>query len=208
MAHQSRDVVRTIPQGRQHHREYIQPVVEVVAEAAVGNHLRQVAVRGRNQPHIDLDRLRAAQALELLFLQHAEQLGLQLRGDVADLVEEQRPLVRQLETPDFLADGTGEGTLLVAEQFAFQQSRGDGGAVEFDEGTGRSRTQLVHGPSDEFLARARFATDEHRGAGGGDRLDLLQHPTQGGALADDLPEVVVRLCLLLQVGILLGELVL
>ena len=47
--------------------------------------------------------LRAAQALELLLLQHAEQLGLQLRRDVADLVEEQRPLVRQLEAADLLA---------------------------------------------------------------------------------------------------------
>ena len=69
-------------------------------------------------------------------------------------------------------------------------------------------TQLVQGAGDEFLARARFATNEHRGAGGGDRLHLLQHPVQGGALADDLAEVVLGADLLLQVGILLGELVL
>ena len=72
----------------------------------------------------------------------------------------------------------------------------------------RRGTQLVQGAGDELLARARFATNEHRGVGGGDRLDLLQHPAQGGALADDLPEVVLGADLLLQVGILLGELVL
>ena len=94
-------------------------------------------MRGRHQPHVHLDRLGAAQALELLFLQHAEQLGLQLRGDVADLVEEQRPLVRQLEAADLLADGAGEGALLVAEQLALQEPRGDGRAVELDEGPAR-----------------------------------------------------------------------
>ena len=71
-----------------------------------------------------------------------------------------------------------------------------------------ARAQLVQGAGDEFLARARLAADEHRGVGGGDGLDLLQHPAQGGALADDLAEVVLGADLLLQVGILLGELVL
>ena len=94
MADQPRDVVRPLAQRRQHEREHVQPVVEVLAEAAVGHHPGQVAVGGRDHPHVDLDRLRAAEALELLLLQDAEQLGLQLRGDVADLVEEERPLVR------------------------------------------------------------------------------------------------------------------
>jgi len=44
------------------------------------------------------------QALELLLLQHPEQLGLQLVRNVADLVEKQRPLVRQLEASDLLVD--------------------------------------------------------------------------------------------------------
>ena len=144
--------------------------------------------------------LRAAEALELLLLQHAEQLGLQLRRDVADLVEEQRPLVGQLEAADLLADGAGEGALLVAEQLALQQPGGDGRAVELDEGAVPPRAQLVQGAGDEFLARARFAPNEHGGVGGGDGLDLLQDPAQGGALADDLPEVVLGADLLLQVG--------
>ena len=69
-------------------------------------------------------------------------------------------------------------------------------------------TQLVEGAGDELLARARLAANEHRGSRGGDGLDLLQHSAQGGALSDDLAEVVLGADLLLQVGILLGELVL
>ena len=68
-----------------------------------------------------------------------------------------------------------------------------------------ARAQLVQGAGDELLARARLAANEHRGAGGGDGLDLLEHPAQGGALADDLPEVVLGADLLLQVGLLLGS---
>jgi hypothetical protein len=37
----------------------------------------------------------AADPLELAFLQHAQQLGLEAWRDVADLVEEQRAAVRQ-----------------------------------------------------------------------------------------------------------------
>ena len=154
MADQQRDVVAALAQGRQHDREHVQAVVEVAAEAAVGDHRGQVAVGGGHQAHVHLDRLGAAQALELLLLQDAQQLGLQLQRDVADLVQEQRAPVRQLEAADLLADGAGEGALLVAEQLALQQPRGDGRAVELDEGAARARAQVVHGAGDEFLARA------------------------------------------------------
>src|SRR5262249_24795471 len=146
--------------------------------------------------------------LELLLLQDAEQLGLQLQRDVADFVQEERSLVGQLETTSLRADGAGEGALLVTEQLTLQQTGGDGRAVELDERASLPRAQFVQGPRDQFLARARFAANEHRGAGAGNRLDSLEHPTQDGALTDDLAEVMLGARLLLQVGILLGELVL
>ncbi len=160
---------------------------------------------GRHQPHVHPDRPRAAQALELLLLQHAEQLGLQLRWDVTDFIEEQRPPVRQLEAAYPLADGAGEGALLVAEQLALQQPGGDGGAVDLDEGPLAADAEVVQRTGDELLARAGLASDEDGGVGGGDNLDLLEGAAQGGALADDLAEVVLGADLLLQVGLLLGK---
>ena len=59
----------------------------------------------------------------------------------------------------------------------------------------------------ELLARAGLAADEHGGVGGGDGFDLLQHPPQRRALADDLLEVVLRADLFFQVELLLGQLV-
>ena len=59
-----------------------------------------------------------ADALDLAFLQHAEQLALLLQRDLADLVEEQRAAVGELETADAVAQSAGEGASLVAEEFA------------------------------------------------------------------------------------------
>ena len=49
---------------------------------------------GADHPHVDLDLLAAAEALDHPLLQEAQQLGLQAERQVADLVEEQRAAVR------------------------------------------------------------------------------------------------------------------
>ena len=68
-----------------------------------------------------------------LFLDRAQQLGLQLVAQVADLVEEQRAAGRQLELAELLADRAGERALLVAEQRALDQLLGNRGEVDGDE---------------------------------------------------------------------------
>ena len=65
----------------------------------------------------------AADALELALLEDAEELGLGLQGQLADLVEEEGAAVGQLEAADPPGDGAGEGALLVAEQLALDQAR-------------------------------------------------------------------------------------
>jgi DNA-binding NtrC family response regulator len=85
----------------------------------------------RDQPDIHLVRATAPQAPEFLLLQHSQQLGLQRRRDVAYFVQEQRPFVSHFEAPHLLRDGSGKGTLLVTEQFAFQKIQRNGRAIEF-----------------------------------------------------------------------------
>ena len=84
---------------------------------------------------------------------------------------------------------------------------GDSRTIQFDERTALARAEVVNGAGDELLARAGFAPNEHRGAGGGDRLHLLENAAEGGAIPDDLPEVVLGADFLLQVGVRFGELV-
>src|SRR5207244_432487 len=77
--------------------------------------LLQVAVRRRDEPYVDADRLVAADARHLAVLDHAQQLRLQLVRHVADLVEEDGAAVGVLEEPLALPLAAGVGAGLVAE---------------------------------------------------------------------------------------------
>ena len=92
-----RDVLAPLAQRRNVDRDDVQPVVEILLEPAVGDHLPQVAVGRGDHPHVDLLRALGAERLELALLQHAQQLRLQRRAHRADLVEEDRAAVGQRE---------------------------------------------------------------------------------------------------------------
>src|SRR5262249_54010138 len=113
--------------------------------------------------------------------------------------------VGQLEPPLAPGDGAAESALLVAEQLALHQAGGQGGAVDLDERLVPAPAGGVDGPGDQFLAPARLAGGEHRGVGGGDTPDVGGRLRQGGAAADDLREIVLRLDLLLEIEVLLVE---
>ena len=106
----------------------------------------------------------AADALELVLLQEAQQLDLDRRRDLADLVEEQRAAVGLLEAPFAPPDRAGERAALVAEELALEQRLGERGAVQLDERLLGARAVLVDGRGDELLAGAALAGDEHRRA--------------------------------------------
>ena len=57
-------------------REDVQPVVEIAAKLAIGDHLFKIAVGGGDQAHVGVNQLIAAETLELLLLQHAQQFRL------------------------------------------------------------------------------------------------------------------------------------
>src|SRR5205085_11924813 len=59
----------------------------------------EIFVRRGDDAHVDLNRLLSADALERLLLQHAQHFGLRLQTHVADLIEEQRAAVGELELP-------------------------------------------------------------------------------------------------------------
>ena len=76
---------------------------------------------------------RAPEALELLLLKDPEELRLQLHGNLSDLVEEEGPAVGHFEPADLLSDRAGEGTALVTEELALEETRRNRGAVQLDE---------------------------------------------------------------------------
>src|SRR6185437_12171351 len=119
---EQRNVVAALAQRRKANRDDAQPIVEILAEVAGRGVRREVAIRRRNDAHVDLDRRRAADTLELLLLEHAEELRLQVEPHLRDLVEQQRAAVGALERALDALDRAGECALLVAEQRALDET--------------------------------------------------------------------------------------
>src|SRR6059058_2018807 len=208
VAHQGGNVLGPLAERRGLDREHVQPVVEIVPEPLLFHHPKEVAVRRGDEADVDLDRLRTAVPLELLLLQDAQQLRLELERDLADLVEEQRAAVGHLEAADLLGDGAGEGAPLVPEELALEETGRNRGAVELHERAVAAVASVVDGPREQPLARARFAEKQDRRIDRCDDLHLLERPVQRGTVADDVLERLLAPNLALEVQAFLGELVL
>ena len=133
----------TFAQRRHVHPDLVQPIIQILAEAAGADEVVDILIGGADDAHIDLDRAVAADALDHLVVQESQQLHLHRQRHVADLVEKQRPTVGAFDLADRLLDSAGEGAFLVTEQLAFQQGLGDRRAIEGDEGLLGARAEAV-----------------------------------------------------------------
>src|SRR5439155_504046 len=113
---------------------------------------------------VDPRQARAADRQHLAVLQDAQELRLEVRTDLADLVEEERPARCPLEAAGARRDGTGERALLVSEELALEHALGEGLAVHRDEGMPDTVAPVVEEAGDELLAGAALALDEDRRA--------------------------------------------
>ena len=101
---QLRQIFDPIAQRRHPDRDDVDAVEEVLAESSLLDRLLEVDVGGDDQPEVGADRLGAADALDLAFLDRPQQLGLEIQPQIADLVEEERAARRQLELAQLLLD--------------------------------------------------------------------------------------------------------
>ena len=83
----SGEVVAPLAQRRHRQRDDVEAEVEILAERALAMACLEIAVGGGDHADVDLDAAPRADALDDLLLQHAQQLGLQRRRQLADLVE-------------------------------------------------------------------------------------------------------------------------
>ena len=163
MADQFRNVFAPLAQRRQVNRHHVQSIVQVFAKFVFVDQFLQIAIAGGDHAHIDANRLRIADALELALLQHAQQLHLQLRRGGIDFVQKNRAGVRRFESARAIGDRAGERAAHVAEQFAFQQTFAQRAAIHAHKRARAARAKLMHRLGDQFLARAGFAQQQHRG---------------------------------------------
>ena len=159
------DVLRALAQRREgqvHDRETIEEILAEPPRLQLG---LQILVGRGDDAGVDAEHLAAPDALELTLLQKAEELDLQRRAHLADLVEEERAAVRQLELALSLRVRAGVGAALVAEQLGLEQGVRDRAAVDRHERPVAPRAVRVDGPRQELLARSTLALDQHGDVG-------------------------------------------
>src|SRR5262249_57349882 len=117
--------------------------------------------------HLDVDaaaRSGADPADELL-LDDVQELGLQGRGDVADLVEEDRAAVGGFEEARPGGLRIGERALLVTEELGLDQGPRERRAVDLDEGPAPPPAARMQEARGVPLAAPRLPEEQHGGGG-------------------------------------------
>ena len=176
------DLFAPFAQRRQMEPHHVEAVVEVFAEAAVGEELIERLVGGGNDPDVDLDRVGVAERVRLAGLEEAQQLGLQVGADLADLVEEERAAFVGADDAEEAVDGAGEGAAAVAEEMAVERLARDGGADETANGFLARCERVVDLAREDFLAGAGLAGDEHRQIGWRDAASAVTSSRMRGAM--------------------------
>ena len=114
---QDQGILTPLAQWGGFNTQHIQAVIEIFPELLLLNRQLQILVGGGDDSQIDGDITGAAQPAERLMLQHPQQLGLQRRAHLADLIQEERALVGFFQQAFLGGLGIGEGAFLIAKQF-------------------------------------------------------------------------------------------
>jgi hypothetical protein len=97
MRGERRDVFGAIAQRWNVNVDDVETIEQILPELSVRHRLLEIPVRRREHVHVDVETAHAAHAPKLVRLDDVEKLGLHRFRHVADLVEEHRPLVGDLE---------------------------------------------------------------------------------------------------------------
>src|SRR5690242_7094768 len=119
---EERNVLGTIPERRDLDGDHAQTEVEVAPKTASFCFGSEIPVGRRDDSHVDFDRRRTANALELLFLQNAKELRLEVQTHLGDLIQEKSSAMRPLECTRDPLDRAGKRATLVPKQCALDQS--------------------------------------------------------------------------------------
>ena len=163
MQRQRVHVFTPLAQAGQAYGHHVEPVEQILPEAASLHLAGQVTVGGGHQPHINAHLARAAQAHQRALLQRAQQLGLHGQRQLAHFVQKNGAAVRLLEPACTRLACTGERPALMTEEFRLEQRVGNGRAVHFDERPVAPPAGQVQRACKQLFARARFTQQQHRG---------------------------------------------
>ncbi len=133
-----------------------EPIVQVETKAPGFGFAEEVAIGGRDKTCLHGARAVIAEALELSFLQHAQQFALQVGRDFANFITQQRAAIRQFESPHTVLDRSGECAAHMPEKFALEQLFWNEGTVDAHQRVVFARAQVMNGAGHQFLPYVGF----------------------------------------------------
>src|SRR5437016_8237067 len=111
----------------------------------------QALVAGRQNSDIRIDGLRAADAVNCLLLQHAQQFGLGAQRHVRDFVQEECPATSHFKFANLLLVRSGVSPLFMPEQLALQKRFWDRATIHRHKGSLAARAELMDGVRHEVF---------------------------------------------------------
>jgi hypothetical protein len=199
---EQRHVLGALAQRRHLEGDRVDAEVEVFPQPPLAQRVLEIDVRVADQAEVHANEPIAANRAVLALLQDTQQLRLQVRRHLADLVEEQRPAFGHLEEAHLVRGGAGERALAVAEQLALDELGRDRRAVDLDERPPHAVRVVVNRVGNELFAGPVLALNQDVGVAGGHALDELEEVLHLLALAHDVAEAVAPAHLLLQPQVL------
>jgi hypothetical protein len=158
-ARKRRNVALPRAQGWEADDERGNSMKEIFPEFLLRDSLFERSPARRHDAHVDVDRLRASEWAHLPIFYDAEQLDLDARRKIRDLVEKERAAMRLLERARPRNHRAREGAALVAEQLRIRQRLGNGADVEWNV-LPRSPAQIMDGASHDVLPGTRLTLQE------------------------------------------------
>ena len=127
-------ILRPVAQRRHANVDYIQTIKKILSKTPDLHCRLEIHVRQGNQTGIELDSPTTTQTLELTTLDNAQQLGLSVSRKMRDLIEDDRALLRSLETSGLCLNRARESAALVPKKFRFELVARQRGAIVLHEG--------------------------------------------------------------------------
>ena len=158
---EKRQVIAMLAQWRDFHRQHGQAIVKIGTKFTGAHQVAQILVGGRDHLHLHGFAQGRADRLNGAVFEKLQQLGLYMQGDLADLVEEQRPPGGRLDVALLAAlQRTGKSAALVAEHLRLEQALGNAPAVDMNERSITPAGRTVNVSGNGRLADAGLAQEQ------------------------------------------------
>ena len=138
-------------------RNDVQAVVEILAEIPALDRGVEIAVRGGEDAHVDVNRMTAAHPLDLALLQHAQQRDLGIRRKLAHLVQEDGAAVGRSNRPSRRCTAPVKAPFSCPKSSEVMSEGGIAAQLTPDERSAPSGRPPVDGASDQLLSGSRLA---------------------------------------------------